>query len=127
MINRITMTASFLMAIAIGLGAFGAHALKNSVSALALETYQTGVTYHLIHAIALLVIGVLEQVKPNMNLKAIKHGFLGGILLFSFNCYFYAITSQKAFAMAVPLGGTLFLITWLKLAWELRSLKHQAD
>lgn len=111
-----------LMALAIMLGAFGAHGLKSRVSALALETYQTGVLYHIIHSLALLVIGVVELIKPNYDFKFSKLAFLSAIFLFSVNCYLYAVTGVKTFAMVVPIGGVMFILGWIKLAWEARKL-----
>lgn len=111
-----------LMGLAIILGAFGAHGLENRVSTLALKTYQTGVLYHVIHALAILIIGVIELVKPTYNFKFSKLAFIVGIFLFSVNCYLYAVTGHKTFAMIVPVGGFMYILGWFKLAWDARKL-----
>lgn len=111
-----------LMGIAIILGAFGAHGLKNRVSTLAMETYQTGVLYHIIHSLALIMVGIVELVKPNYNFKFSKLAFIVGIFLFSVNCYLYAVTGTKTFALIVPIGGFMYILAWFKLAWDARKL-----
>lgn len=113
---------ALLMGLGILLGAFGAHGLKQSLSPLALETYQTGVHYHLIHALALLIIGVYEACKPQFDFRLTKLAFMCGIFLFSVNCYLYSITGIKTFAMIVPVGGVMFVLGWLKFAWQNRNL-----
>lgn len=112
------LIACAFFALAVMLGAFGAHGLKARISTKALETYQTGVHYQFLHAIALFItsfIGYLYKIE----LKGSFWAFTVGIFLFSFNCYLYAISGVKTFAMIVPIGGVLFLIGWFALFFKI--------
>jgi uncharacterized membrane protein YgdD (TMEM256/DUF423 family) len=95
--------------LAVMLGAFGAHGLKDTLSPEMMEIFRTGVFYHLIHSIVIFVIGVTG------NRKFFKAAlmFTIGIILFSFSLYLYSLTSTKTFAMITPFGGVSFLIGWL--------------
>lgn len=114
---------SFLLALAVGIGAFGAHGLKNSVEPRFLETFETGVRYHFYHSFGLLILGILQILIPQMKAKVTMFAFLVGILLFSFHCYFYVISGAKIFAMIVPLGGLLFILGWMNFSWQILRLR----
>lgn len=95
----------------VAFGAFGAHGLEKQVSLKALQTFKTGVTYQFYHGFALLFIGVLIELRKNAAslLKRAGLFYLVGVLLFSFNCYFYALTQNKIFALIVhPWWDVLF-------------------
>jgi len=97
-------------------GAFGAHGLKNILGEPELRIWQTGVTYHLAHALALVMLGILEkQMQTKLNLPHYAFGI--GILLFSGSLYALALSGMKVLGAITPLGGTAFLIGWLALAW----------
>ena len=98
--------------LAVLLGAFGAHGLKNLVEPQYIETYKTGITYQFYHGFALLFIGALSQLNPQLALNKAATAFIFGILLFSFNCYLYTLTQIKTFAMVVPIGGVSFILGW---------------
>ena len=118
--NWLVAGAAFLF-LAVGLGAFGAHGLEKTLSEKAITTFKTGVTYQFYHGFALLLVGVLQafskisHFESSPYLKRSGLCFAGGVLLFSFNCYLYALTTVKTFAMIVPLGGLSFLLGWLFL------------
>jgi uncharacterized membrane protein YgdD (TMEM256/DUF423 family) len=97
---------------AVALGAFGAHGLKSIVTPDMLETYRTGVLYHLIHSVVILAIGFYGN--KRLNISALF--FLIGIILFSFSLYVYSVTGIKALAMITPFGGVSFLIGWIMTA-----------
>lgn len=109
---------SLILMLAVMIGAFGAHGLKDMVTAKYLETYKTGVTYHFYHGFALLILGLIKNQIPELNSKLAFKYFVAGIFLFSFNCYFYALTQIKFFAMIVPLGGLSFIVGWALLSTE---------
>lgn len=117
--NTIILGAIF-MALAVGIGAIGAHALKDSLGPKYLATFYTGARYHTYHALGLLLLGVLE-LNLNRKFTVVKILLVTGILLFSFNCYLYAVTQMKVFAMIVPIGGFSFIFAWLTLAWQARK------
>lgn len=101
----------------VALGAFGAHGLKTRVAPEMLVTWNTGVLYHLIHALALLLIGVLCHLLPNANLARTAGWFIvAGTVLFSGSLYILVLSNVRAFGMITPLGGVAFLIGWLMLA-----------
>ena len=113
--------AAALLCIGVGLGAFGAHALKASLSTEALQVYQTAVLYHLIHGLGLLGVGLLSLLKPNEPLlRAAGWSLALGILFFSGSLYGLSITGVKKLGMITPFGGLAFLIGWLCLALAAR-------
>lgn len=95
----------------VALGAFGAHGLSRILSPDMLEIYKTGVTYQLLHSIAILAIALSG--KSNFSSSALF--FLIGIILFSISLYLYAVTGTMIFAMITPIGGLSFLIGWLMI------------
>lgn len=112
-----------LLALAVLIGAFGAHGLKEIVPAEKLVTFETGVRYHFYHAFGIIVIGLLQQQFQALNLSNCLWSLILGILLFSFNCYFYVLTNMKIFALIVPLGGLLFILGWIMLSLKLSKLR----
>ena len=119
--KNILIGASFTLALAVMIGAFGAHGLKNIATPAAMNTYQTGVTYHFYHAFGIFMLGGLAQIYPKIDFKNIVLFFALGIFLFSFNCYLYAITMKKVFAMIVPFGGVSFIVGWLLLGFKIKK------
>lgn len=114
---------SALLALAVLIGAFGAHGLKNLVEPEKLVTFETGVRYHFYHAFGILILGVLQQLFQNVRLNLSLYSFFVGILLFSFNCYLYVITGIKTFAMIVPVGGLLYVLGWIVLSVKMLKLR----
>lgn len=110
------------------LGAFGAHALKNTLSPTALETWQTAVSYQLIHALALLAVfvlvrqGVVAGADISLALKISGWGFLIGVLLFSGSLYALCFGGGALFGPMTPLGGVSFIIGWIALAVAIWSV-----
>src|SRR3990172_10272877 len=103
--------------LAVGLGAFGAHGLKGRVSADLLVVYQTGVQYHVYHALGLILIGILALHLPaSVWMKWSGGLMLVGILFFSCSLYLLAVTGIRWLGAITPLGGLAFLIAWLLLA-----------
>lgn len=109
--------------LAVALGAFGAHALKNKLSEEMLAVYQTGIHYHIIHALGLLFIGILAQRITELMLVNWAGGLLFlGIVLFSGSLYALSLSGVKAFGVVTPFGGVAFLSGWILLA--IASLRH---
>jgi uncharacterized membrane protein YgdD (TMEM256/DUF423 family) len=121
--KRALVLGSSLLALAVLIGAFGAHGLKNMVQADKLVTFETGVRYHFYHGFAVLILGLIQQNFQQLKLDVPHWSFFVGILLFSFNCYFYVLTDIKMFAMIVPLGGALFILGWVVLMIKLLKLR----
>ncbi len=107
------MTASILLALAVAIGAFGAHGLKSHLSETMLQTWKTGVEYHFYHALGLLLIGVLSVSMPTNLLNWSAVFLFAGIVLFSGSLYILAITGIKWIGAITPLGGICFIAGWL--------------
>ncbi len=112
------LAGTALLALGVIIGAFGAHGIKNMVTPEKLVTFETGVRYHFYHAFGLVLLG-LYQLHATSKLRVSHWAFIAGILLFSFNCYFYVLSDVKVFAMVVPLGGTLFIVGWVNFFWRI--------
>ena len=101
--------------LAVAAGAFGAHGLKNSIDAAALEVWKTGAQYQLAHALAMLLVAALaEKIGPRAAL--VGKLFLAGQLLFAGSLYLLAVTGTKILGAITPLGGICFLAGWGLLA-----------
>jgi len=110
--------AALLMLAAVGLGAFGAHALKEHLAAGPAAVWQTAVQYHAWHALALLAVGVLMLHWPQSKaLPVAAWLFVAGILLFSGSLYALALTGTRGLGAVTPFGGAAFLAGWAALAW----------
>jgi uncharacterized membrane protein YgdD (TMEM256/DUF423 family) len=98
------------------LGAFGAHALKESLSDRSLQIYQTACHYQFIHALALILLGIASStVLANSNgnlLSAAGWLFSAGIILFSGSLYALALTDIKILGAITPFGGLSFIVGW---------------
>ena len=103
--------------IGVALGAFGAHGLKTKVAPEMLTVWETAVQYHLVHALGLVLIGILCQLMPAASLlRPAGWLLLAGIILFSGSLYALVLTGTKPLGMITPLGGVAFLVGWLLLA-----------
>ncbi len=103
--------------LAVALGAFGAHGLKNRLSAEMMAVYETAVQYHFYHTFALLAVGLLLQFGvQHAGLRAAAWLFTLGMVLFSGSLYALALSGVKVLGAITPLGGLMFLIAWACLA-----------
>jgi len=115
------VTGAVLSAIAVALGAFGAHGLKQIVAAETVQTFQTGVQYQMYHALALLITGLLYEKCSQRFTRIAGTFFILGIILFSGSLYL--LTTFKAtetvglekFGLVTPFGGVSFIAGWLFL------------
>lgn len=104
---------SFFLFTGIALGAMGAHLLEKKLGVLQLKTFKTGVTYQIYHGLGLLLLSLIQMTMGEFIRLGIPiYLLISGVFLFSFNCYFYALSGIKGFALAVPLGGVLFILGW---------------
>jgi len=114
--------ASFSALIAVIMGAFAAHALKQQLSPALLNAVQTGVQYQMFHALALLLVALMAIVKPDLSgLTASGLAFILGSLLFSGSLYALALGAPHWLGPITPLGGLCFMAGWLLLvraAWR---------
>ncbi len=109
--------------LAVALGAFGAHALKNRLDDYALSVYQTAVQYHFYHSLALLGVGLFCLWQPqSVLLRTSGLSFGIGILVFSGSLYLLSFTGLRWLGAITPLGGLAFMAGWACLAlaaWRL--------
>ena len=104
-------------ALAVALGAFGAHALKVRLSADMLTIYQTGVQYHLWHALGLVLVGVVALQFPGTALLRWSGWLMvTGVVLFSGSLYALSLTGIRGLGAITPLGGIAFVAAWLLFA-----------
>jgi uncharacterized membrane protein YgdD (TMEM256/DUF423 family) len=110
--------AAFLLAAAVGLGAFGAHALKERLDAYSLGVWEKAVFYHFVHALGMLIVALIAKLRePQVQLVCWL--LLAGILLFSGSLYLLALTGTRALGAVTPFGGVAFIAAWVVLGWSL--------
>ena len=113
--------------LAVGIGAFGAHALRDRLTPELASTFPTGVQYHMFHTLALFGVGLLLLVLPQATLPRISgYLFTLGIVLFSGSLYVLAITGIRWLGAITPLGGLCFLAAWGCLAWFAATTQLQS-
>ncbi len=110
--------------LSVALGAFGAHALKDELSSDMMDVYQTGVQYHMFHAIGILLVALLIDRLPRPKLALWSARLLlAGVVLFSGSLYALALSGVEALGAITPLGGVAFIAGWICLALAARSQK----
>ena len=105
--------ASLLMFAAVGLGAFGAHAIKGKITDTYLDVYKTAVLYHFIHALGIFIVAWLSTTNQDPKISCAGIAFILGITLFSGSLYLLSVTGLKWLGAITPLGGLSFLAGWL--------------
>lgn len=125
--RKILITAALVAVVAIALGAFGAHALKERLDVQQLATFETGVRYQMYHALFLLFVGSTSVIGAVAK-KRIFYATMIGILLFSVSIYVLATQSItginfRPLGIVTPVGGLLLLTGWLILVRELLRIK----
>jgi len=118
MMQKLFLTlGSIAMALAVALGAFGAHALKSKLTQEMLDIFETGIQYHFYHAIGLLIIGLVAQYLPESALlKWSGWLMVFGILIFSGSLYLLATSGIRWLGAITPVGGFCFIASWILLA-----------
>ena len=119
--KRYLLTGTLSGAIAVALGAFGAHGLKQIVPSDTVNTFQTGVQYQMYHTLALLAVAIVYERYPGKFIKWAGFCFMLGIILFSGSLYL--LTALKAtetvglngVGIVTPFGGLFFIAGWLFL------------
>jgi len=114
-------TAATALALAVIIGAFGAHGLRDRLDAYSTGVYEKAVLYHFFHALGLLFVSMMPKLG---YLSARQSGWvcallLIGIVLFSGSLYVLAITRIPTLGIITPFGGLSFIAAWLALAWML--------
>jgi uncharacterized membrane protein YgdD (TMEM256/DUF423 family) len=119
--RRLIAFAALLIALATIMGAFGAHALKATLSAEHYQTLQTAVHYQFFNALGLFGIGLL-RLRPEAPAAMVRAGLLiaAGVVIFSGSLYALALGAPTIVGATTPVGGVCLIVGWLWLALQLR-------
>jgi uncharacterized membrane protein YgdD (TMEM256/DUF423 family) len=104
--------------IAVALGAFGAHSLKDRLSPDMLNIFEVGVRYQMYHAFGLIAVAWASTRWPEANLNAAGWAFIVGIVIFSGSLYLLSITDTRWLGAITPIGGLAFLVGWAIMIWS---------
>jgi uncharacterized membrane protein YgdD (TMEM256/DUF423 family) len=117
-VSRLFFVAGALSAaVAVVLGAFGAHALRARLTPEVLAVFEVGVRYQMYHAVALLAVALGAARWPGGGMAIAGSLFLAGTVIFSGSLYLLVFTGQKWLGAVTPVGGAAFIVGWLVLAW----------
>jgi len=108
---------SGLAFLGVALGAFGTHGLRDRLSSSSLQIWQTAVQYQLIHALGLILIGLIAAHSDERLIRLSGWLLYYGVLIFSGSLYILAVTGIGWFGAITPIGGVCFLSGWGSLAW----------
>lgn len=103
--------------LSVSFGAFGAHAIKQWMSADLMAIYQTAVSYQMYHSLGLILIALVYQQQQHKMIKAAGWLMLSGIIVFSGSLYTLALTDSRWLGAITPIGGILLLLAWLLLGF----------
>lgn len=126
---RLTLLCAALGgALAVMLGAFAAHGLRDTLEPRLMEVFQTGVSYQFYHVFALFGVGLLLQ-RDDLRALRLSAGLFGlGMLLFCGSLYTLALTGIHYFGIITPIGGVSLIAGWLVLAFAISGkVKQNAD
>jgi uncharacterized membrane protein YgdD (TMEM256/DUF423 family) len=110
---------AIFLAVAVGLGAFGAHGLKDRLDAYSLGIWEKAVFYHFIHSMGILVVSMLPRsgTFPMGAASNVCWLLSAGVLIFSGSLYTLALTGVRTMGAITPIGGVCFIAAWLLLAY----------
>ena len=115
--KTILLIATVLGGLSVGIGAFGAHALRATLEAGGrLETFETAVKYQFYHTLALLAIGILMYHIPDKRLGYAAIAMIAGIFIFSGSLYILCLTGTRWWGAVTPIGGVALIVGWGLLA-----------
>lgn len=124
--KKFLISGAILGAIAVALGALGAHALKAVLDPYSLESFNTGVRYQMYHAILMIILSVLSAFKNIRFEKTIYYLLLSGVICFSFSIYALNLAplydlNVKFLGPITPLGGILLISSWILLIFSVKK------
>jgi uncharacterized membrane protein YgdD (TMEM256/DUF423 family) len=114
-----SIAGAALLGVAVAIGAFGAHALRDRFDAYAMGVYERAVFYHFVHALGLLALGIAVRAGALSAASAALPGWLllAGIVIFCGSLYALALSGVRKLGAITPLGGLAFVAGWIALAW----------
>ncbi len=110
---------SVLAALAVSIGAFGAHGLKSKVSSEDLVIFETGVRYQMYHSLGLILIGILGFHFSSNIIQLPAALFIIGIIIFSGTLYLIPLTGLRWLGAITPIGGTALIAGWIALVYNI--------
>jgi uncharacterized membrane protein YgdD (TMEM256/DUF423 family) len=113
------------LAAAVALGAFGAHALEDMLSADRLDTWETAVFYHTWNALGVMLIALVQK-QFNSTFKTASLLLLFGIFIFSGSLYILCLTNIGIFGAITPIGGVLLITGWIVFGWKVVSVEQSS-
>lgn len=132
MTKKLLITGSILAGLSVALGALGAHWLKENISAAAVTSFQTGVHYQMVHALAMLVMAALPIKYQNKLFRYAYYAFLTGTILFSGSIYLLSTRGITGWEWpwlgpVTPLGGILFITGWILMIFSAFRIDDRAE
>lgn len=114
--KTVLITAGILGAISVGIGAFGAHSLQDTLTANGrMDTFETAVKYQFYHTLALFLLGILMMNSDQNYFNYAAYAFIAGILIFSGSLYTLSLTNITKLGAITPIGGLGFILGWIFL------------
>lgn len=110
-------SGAFFALIAVILGAFGAHALKQKIPSDMLSVYEVAVRYQMYHALGLILVALALPQFPGSPLITAGWLFIVGIILFSGSLYILSLTGNTLWGAITPIGGILWVIAWIFICY----------
>ncbi|WP_331775361.1 DUF423 domain-containing protein [Sulfurospirillum sp. 1612] len=119
--RKFVFYGALFMALAVAIGAFGAHGLKQSLTKEMAVVYHTGVTYQFYHALGLFAVAFVAHFNPCKKVAWAGYLMIFGMVLFSCSLYALSITHIMWLGAITPIGGTGFIVAWILLAWGVKE------
>lgn len=114
---RFVVVGSLSAALAIAMGAFGAHLLRATLTPRLMSVYQTALLYHLFHSLGFFALAFAAPLRPaSRMIRAAGYTMLGGLVLFSGSLYLLCLTGMTWLGAVTPLGGGALIAAWLMVA-----------
>ena len=109
-------------ALSVIMGAFGAHALKDKLSVYSMSIFNKAVLYQMFHSIGIIIAALLNQLFDSNQFNNCAWMFIIGIVIFSGSLYILSITGLKWLGAITPIGGTLFIASWILMFYYITKL-----
>lgn len=117
MLSRYMAIGAIGTALGVAIGAFGAHGLDGRITEHYIEVYETGVRYHMYHAIGLMIVALLaDRIGSSKLLRTGANLLIAGVVLFSGSLYVLALSGIGVLGAITPLGGVAFIAGWICIA-----------
>lgn len=122
--RKLLFSGAVMSLLGVAAGAFGAHGLRPILSEQMLAVFETGVRYHLVHGLGILIAGLCAHGFGHPAFVRAGWSFLTGIFIFSGSLYVLALSGIRTLGILTPFGGLAFLVGWGWLAWGFWSAKN---